>query len=90
MSMQETQRFASRVVKLCDVVFCSLMKERVVLGMEYSRHLPSSSSLCEVARLVCTSTCFLWPAELVGGLQKMTMVRTILRLEGSSSKIQLH
>ena len=86
--MQETQRFSSRVVKSCRVVCWPRMKESIVLGLEGSRHCPSSSFSCDARRLVCMSTHILWSTGLVGAPQKMKTIRTLLR--GSSSKIRLH
>ena len=36
------------------------------------------------------STQFLWSTELVGRLQKLRKIRTLLRLGGSLSKLRLH
>ena len=88
MKIHEMQRFAIRVVKYCKVACRPLTKEFIVLCLEYSKHWPSCSSLCELDRLVYMSTFFRWSAWLVGGLQTFIMVRKILRMTECSSKLR--
>ena len=88
--MQATWSFAIKVVKSSKVVFYPLMNESMLLGLEYSTCSPRCSSLHKLAIIVSMLTNFLQSSWFAGAPQKFKMMRTLLRLAGSSSKLLLH